>query len=487
MKTNYWKLLLLLCGGWWFVALLSCSDEKDVIVYAPEETDGTGGKTDGGKTGSTTTRKVNQFIAEYMKELYLWTSSVDWQEIKPADESDPFVFFGKLIYSADRWSMLTDDLQGVTNEFEGVSTTFGHVLIFGRFSNSDALFAIVLYVYPDTPAERAGVKRGDIFLTINGEEITEENYIDLYYAPSLVVGRGILTDQGIAFDDQAFSMKAETLYENPIIKDTVIVKGAHKIGYLCYTDYTMESENALMALFARYKSQDVTDVVLDLRYNGGGFAQTSVLLGSILAPAAVVQRKDVFLTQVRNNAWMEYLQKEKIDINDYFTDTLSVNMDLKRIFVLTTENTASASESTLVGLDPYMDVVRIGTATHGKYYGGGLFSDEGSKDIANWGMYLMIYRFDNRNGTTALAGAGGLAPDIEVEEDYFPLYPFGDERDPLLGTALEVITGQPAQTRSGKSPHPYTILQTERRGVLVGKMIQTNTNRETSHSLEMVR
>jgi C-terminal processing protease CtpA/Prc len=427
---------------------------------------------DAGETVSTTVQKVNQFIAEYVEELYLWTSSVDWTKVKPADEPDSFDFFDKLVYSADRWSMLTDDLHGLSNEFEGVSTTFGHILIFGRFSDSNHLFAIVLYVYPDTPAEEAGVKRGDIFLTINGDNITEENYGDLYYASSLVVGRGILTDEGIAPDDRTFSMKAETLYENPIVKDTVIVKGAHKIGYLCYTDYTMASENALIALFSGYKSQGVTDVVLDLRYNGGGFARTSVLLSSILAPEAVVKRKDVFLTQVRNDAWMAYLKEEKMDVNDYFTDTLSVNMDLKRIFVLTTENTASASESTLVGLDPYMDVVRIGTATHGKYYGGGLFSDEENRDIANWGMYLMIYRFDNQNGITA--SAGGLTPDIEVEEDYFPLYPFGDERDPLLGAALEVITGQPARTRSDKLPHPYTVLQTERRGALVGKMIQQN-------------
>ncbi|MDR1676330.1 MAG: hypothetical protein LBR86_07675 [Tannerella sp.] len=469
-RINDRKGLLLLCCGWWIVALLSCGEEKNTVIYAPEEVD----QVDTGPTISMTALKVNMFIAEYMEELYLWTSSVDWGKIQPAGESDSFGFFEKLVYSADKWSMLTDDLQGLSNEFEGVSTTFGHVLIFGRFSNSDNLFAIVLYVYPDTPAEKAGVKRGDIFLTINGAGITEENYRDLYDASSLVVGRGVLIEQGIAPDDRTFSMNAETLYENPIVKDTVIVKGAHKIGYLCYTDYTMESENALVALFDGYKSQGVTDVVLDLRYNGGGFARTSVLLSSILAPAEAVKNKDVFLMQVRNDAWMAYLKKEKIDVNEYFTDTLSVNMDLKRIFILTTENTASASESTLIGLDPYMDVVRIGTATHGKYYGGVLFSDEEDRDIANWGMYLMIYRFDNRNGVTA--SAGGLTPDIEVEEDYFPLYPFGDERDPLLGAALEMITGQPVRTRSGKSPHPYTMLPAERRGALVGKMIQTNTD-----------
>lgn len=476
MRTNYRKRLWLLCGGWWLVALLSCNEEKTVIVYASG--DGTG-TTDTKETVSATTQKVNRFIAEYMEELYLWTSSVSWRTVKPADASDPFDFFAELVYTDDKWSMLTDDLQELSNEFEGVSTTFGHILIFGHFSNSDNLFAIVLYVYPGTPAEKAGVKRGDIFLSVNGNGITEENYRELYYAPSLVVERGILTEQGITFDSQTYSMQAETLYENPIVKDTVIVKGAHKIGYLCYTDYTIESENALVELFSGYKSQGVTDVVLDLRYNGGGFAQTSVLLSSILAPAAVVERKEVFITQVRNDAWMAYLAGNNVDLNEYFTDTLSVNMDLKRVFVLTTENTASASESTLIGLDPYMDVVRIGAATHGKYYGGGLYSDGDNRDIANWGMYLMIYRFDNRNGITSRAG--GLTPDIEVEEDYFALYPFGDERDPLLGAALEVITGQPVQARSDKSPHPYSIMPTERRGALVGKMIQTNTDDYTSH------
>ncbi|MDR1335958.1 MAG: hypothetical protein LBK22_03905 [Tannerella sp.] len=479
MKTNCRKRLWLLCGGWWLIALLSCSDEKTVIVYASGDSTETGT----GEPISIRAWNVNRFIAEYMEELYLWTSSVNWRTVKPFDESDPFEFFGKLVYSADKWSMLTDDIQGLSNEFEGVSTTFGHILIFGRFANSDNLFAIVLYVYPGTPAERAGVKRGDIFLSVNGNGITEENYRDLYDAPSLTVERGIVTGEGITFDGRTFSMTAETLYENPIVKDTVIVKGAHKIGYLCYTDYTMESENALVELFSGYKSQGVTDVVLDLRYNGGGFAQTSVLLSSILAPAAVVERKEVFITQVRNDAWMAYLEGEKVDINEYFTDTLPVNMDLKRIFVLTTENTASASESTLVGLDPYMDVVRIGAATHGKYYGGGLFSDDEDKDIANWGMYLMIYRFDNRNGITALAG--GLAPDIEAEEDYFALCPFGDERDPLLGAALEMITGQPVQRRADKSPHPYGIMPTERRGALVGKMIQTNTDDHPSRGLKV--
>lgn len=451
--------------------MLSCNDEKDSTVDIPGETET---EAEAEEPVSTTTRQVNQFIAEYMEELYLWTSTVDWRKILPADESDSFDFFKKLVYSDDKWSMLTDDIQGLSNEFEGVSTTFGHVLIFGRFKDSDNLFAIVLYVYPDTPAEKAGVKRGDLFLTINGDAITEDNYMDFYYAPSLVVGRGILSDQGIMLDDRTFSMKAETLYENPIVKDTVIEKGAHKIGYLCYTDYTMESENALIALFSEYKSQGVTDVVLDLRYNGGGYARTSVLLSSILAPAAAVKRKDMFLKQVWNDFWMAYLKQQKIDVNEYFTDTLAVNMDLARIFILTTENTASASESTLIGLDPYMDVIRIGVATHGKYYGGGLFSDEENKAIANWGMYLMIYRFDNQNGVTA--SGGGLAPDIEVEEDYFPLYPFGDERDPLLGAALEVITGQPA-ARVAKSPYPScTVLPMERRGALVGKMIHTNRN-----------
>jgi C-terminal processing protease CtpA/Prc len=130
-------------------------------------------------------------------------------------------------------------------------------------------------------------------------------------------------------------------------------------------------------------------------------------------------------------------------------------MDLSRLFVLASDNSASASEATIIALEPYMDVIQIGTKTSGKFCGGGLISPdmmyESSnyyKNIKNWGMYIMYFRYTNKNKTYY---AEGLEPDFMVKESFLELKPFGDERDPLLGRAIAEITGvEYAEPRSNQ-------------------------------------
>ncbi|MDR3193814.1 MAG: hypothetical protein LBT76_00805 [Tannerella sp.] len=463
MKTNRWKEAGMACIGVFFL-FLSCSKEVNV----PDVADGS--------TSGNLTAKVNRFIADYVKSAYLWTSSVNWKTVDPAKEPDSFDFFRKLLHADDKWSLLTDDIQSMAGELEGISTSFGYRPLFLSRANSNRRYAVILFVYPGTPAAQAGIKRGDLFAAVNGSIMTEENYRDMYYASAVTLQRGIAVDGDVVPDpdSQPVSLTAVTMYQNPILKDTVIARGEKRIGYLSYADYTIESEKPLQEIFAGQKAQGVTEVVLDLRYNGGGFAQTSVVLSSILAPAAAVKGRELFHAEVWNENYMAYFNQKKEDLNDYFIDTLSVNMDLSRLFVLTSKNTASASESTIIGLDPYMEVVRIGTATHGKYCGGGLLSNSNDREIANWGMYLMLYRYTNRDGIPPFTN--GLAPDFEVKEDYLDLPPFGDGQDPLLGKALELITGQAetVQPRSGRpSTPPLVPLDTELHGALNGKMIKT--------------
>lgn len=438
------------------------------------------------------TTLVNEFIAEAVEDAYLWTSTIDWNNIKPEEEDDSFEFFEKLRYKAeDKWSMLTDNMTGLTGEFGGVSTTFGYQLIWGNYSDApEYMFAIILYVYPNSPAEKAGLKRGDIITGkdyANGRagDITEDNYNDLYNASSLFLQTSTYSSEteSLIANPTMVYMAAETMYEDPVNTYSIIEKGANKIGYLCYTDYTMESEKRLQEIFTEFKQQGVTDVVLDLRYNSGGYANTSCVLSSILAPASVVKAKDVFISEYWNDAYMDYFKKRRYETNEYFTDTLSVNMDLSRLFVLTSAYTASASESTIIGLAPYMEVVQIGKTTHGKYCGGVLLSPEDyyegdekwiAEEIDNWGLYLMVYRFANKNGITSFTG--GLVPDVLVGEDYWSLYPFGDERDPLLAEAICRITGEPVVgARSAKSSRNFRIETSicTMKKALNGKMIDT--------------
>ncbi|MDR0756360.1 MAG: hypothetical protein LBF85_00745 [Tannerella sp.] len=467
MKIKVLNPFWLLCAGFaWFA--VSCGEEYNRVeeIVAPEEEE-------------TEVTKVNKFVNEDMQYYYLWSTTVEWNKVYPEKETDAFAFFEKLKYRDDKWSMLTDNIEALQGEFDGNVTSFGYTLIFGQFTNSEDLFAIVLYVYPGTPADRAGLKRGDFIVGINGGYITRENRTELYDASTLILTRGILTDAGIATDPALIFMSAEQVYENPILKDTVIVNGSHKTGYLSYADYTQASEGDLQRVFMNFKLQGVTDVVLDLRYNGGGYVRTMSVLTSILAPEQAVKSRQVYLRQIWNPSIEKYLKGQGEDLVERFTDTLSVNMNLSRLYVLTSEYSASASESTVVGLRPYLNLVQIGDTTHGKYCAGGLFQPQvqvnngwvTDESISNWGMYLMIYRLANVMGDDSFLG--GLVPDILAEEDYFPLYPWGDGRDPLLGRAIADITGVPyVETRSERALPPYTIrrdLKIDRTGD--GKMI----------------
>ena len=164
-------------------------------------------------------------------------------------------------------------------------------------------------------------------------------------------------------------------------------------------------------------------------------------------------------------------------ITEYFIDTLSVNMNLNRLYVLTTRRTASASESTITGLHPYLDLVQIGDTTSGKFCGGILVNPEDLwgkgkvNDIKDWGIYMMVYRFANINNDEFI---NGIVPKHAEKENYHALYPFGDERDLLFGKAVSLITGQPmVKARSQEQIPPYTILPIEDRRALNEKMIST--------------
>lgn len=403
------------------------------------------------------TLKVNEFIYEGLRSEYLWENTINWNAIDFKKEKDSHAFFKRLIYKDDRWTSLTDNAEAWNQGFAGISTTYGFDLRFSYIGQTEELVAIVRYVYPGTPADRAGIRRGDLLLKLNGGPITVKNYADFYDKPTIVVNKGILKDKTLTAEPVGVAMTAVEMYQDPILKDTVINKDGHRVGYLCYSDYTERSTAELIKVFTRFKTAGVTDVVLDLRYNGGGYVSTARALCSILAPEAAMKKKEHFLFKLWNENYMSYWKSKgrNDELYETFVDTLGINMNLNRLYILTGKGTASASELTLTGLTPYMDVVQIGDTTHGKFCGGivlmpkHLWWDKSAsyyQEIKNWGMYVMIYKFSNKRNDEF---PRGFAPKYVVKEYLLELYPFGDERDPLLGKALELITGkQVAKARS---------------------------------------
>ncbi len=410
------------------------------------------------------TQGINKFIKAVMEDIYLWEDKMP--KINILREKDPKEYFKKLLYQEDKWSYVTDDVEALEKSFEGEETSFGYSLTFGRFSNSPYVFAIVEYVYPNTPAAEAGLKRGDIIVKMNRKDITDKNYLDLLYAKSLTINLGILGESGISEDRVTISMTAEELILDPVLVKEVIEHEGRKVGYLFYAQYIPNFNTSLDAAFAYFKDEGITDLVVDLRYNPGGTSTAAQHFCSTVAPLNVIEAQKLLVSYRWNESYQNYWEARNTEsqLGIWFTNTTPVKMDFDKMYILTGSGTASASELTITGLKPYMNIVTIGESTYGKYTASitikpeDVYEDAPSvyKDFPNWGIQPIVLRYANSQGVTDFKD--GFLPDIPVEEDIFAGIPLGDKQDPLLAAALEDITGTPViAMKKARIPVPYTI------------------------------
>lgn len=408
---------------------------------------------------SALTKKVNKFINEAMTDIYLWYDKMP--NIDYNYETDSKAYFEKLLYKDDKWSYITDDVQALENSFEGIEKSYGWSLAFGVFSNTGTYFAIVEYVYPNTPAATAGIKRGDIIMLINGGDINDENYTDLLYGENLTFTLGEIGESGIS-PVGSVSLTALELNLNPVLKTSVVEYEGTKIGYLFYAQYIANYNNAIDSALQSFVDKGIRDVVLDLRYNPGGTISAAQHLCSSLAPVANVNDENVLVTFRWNDKYQDYWTNSQIEsqISVAFDKTVPVKMNLDRIHILTGSGTASASELTITGLSPYMAVTTVGDTTYGKYTASitlkpeDFYSSSYAAEIDNWGLQPIVLRYANAWGVTDFKD--GFAPDIEVYDDLFEAYPLGDLSDPLFAAAVEDITGTPVVSamKSAHKPHP---------------------------------
>ncbi len=408
-------------------------------------------------------QKINTFIEDVMTDVYLWYKEVPSIDIRY--EPDPKAYFEKLLYHEDKWSIVTDDIEALESSFEGVETSFGYSLAFGRFSNTGDIFALVEFVYPNTPASEAGMERGDIIVQMNNADITDDNYTDLLYEKNITISLGILGDEGISVDTNSIDLTARELNLNPVLITDIIEHEGHKIGYLFYAQYISNYNTSLDSAFRYFSDEGVSDLVVDLRYNPGGSTNAAQHLCSSVAPLSVVNSKETLVTFQWNDKYQEYWESENItsQLKVSFTDTTSVKMGLDKLHILTGQGTASAAELTITGLKPYMNAVTVGETTYGKYTASITLKPEDFyensryyRDFENWGVQPIVLRYANSLGETDFKN--GFQPDIPAEDDLFSGIPLGDKQDPLIKAAIEDITGtEIVAMKKAKVSMPFTI------------------------------
>ena len=440
---------------------------------------------------------VNFFAANCMSLYYLWSDEIKsglntW--LHSELNVDPVKKVQSLRYKKggkdyDRWTEMTDDFEATTASLDGVSTTYGCDIVL-EMLDQNTVCAVVTVVYADSPAQKAGLRRGDIIVRINGMAMNRTNYYDLVtqgflYSPSSKV---TLLDPGTGSLGRTVSMTAVEMYEDPVVHHSIFDIGGKKVGYLVFTSFTLNAIDRLIDVCEVFRKSGVSELILDLRYNGGGYVTTEEVLASMLAPQANIEAGDLFEQQVYNSALTDFYVKTygKDALKSFFKtsfswgsglipescDTRGGHLELDKIYAIIDSGTASASESILVGLMPYMDITLIGQQTHGKFctgimYGAQEWYDDYKddmeadlyayrEDVENWGLYVMIGRYADRDGNCP-AMPDGLKPDYEAEDRPELGYDFGDERDPMLREAL-ILAGRDdlkgTRTRTAELPAP---------------------------------
>lgn len=364
----------------------------------------------------------------------------------------PEAAFDALTSPQDRFSILRDDYVVLENALNGVRLSSGmRFSILEDPNNAGNLFGVVRYVINNSPAQDAGVQRGMFFTSVDGTPLTTSS--DL----SGIFGQSSFTIELANYDGTAFTLNGTSitlnqieLTINPVHTVRTLDVDGEKIGYLHYTGFTRSFDPQLNAAFAQFQSEGVTDLVLDLRYNGGGSIETANDLCSMITGQFT---NEIFITQQYNEDRNSEFQTQRLFNTEISNNTTINSLGLNRVFVLTSGSTASASELILSGLDPYIEIIQIGTSTTGKFEGSFLLYDAPAPNFARsqanpthrYVMLPLVLRSVNANGLTDYFD--GFTPDIEIAETFENLGQLGFPGEPLLDIAIEEITS----TRSSRN------------------------------------
>lgn len=425
-------------------------------------------------TPSASTRDLkyytNLFAYNIMNPYYLWRDTMvaeleDWNYTL-----DPVEKVASLRYKeggtlVDRWTQLMEDYTPFQSSVTGNGKNFGLEFVLHRVKDSQDVVMEITFTYADSPARKAGLKRGDVVRTVDGVTLNMSNYAEvlndkIYDFPETI-------RLGLE-DGSTVTMTAVQMYANPVhVAQTLDVKG-RKVGYLHFTGFTLDASKDLVDVFRQFKADGIRELVLDLRYNSGGYVTTGQVLASMIAPPDVVQRKEIFNKDVFNsilgpkmNAETRFAPTMEIELSGgkIMLNMLNANPGIERLWVLVTGQSASASESLICGLKPYMDVHLVGSRTYGKFCGGYLITAESwfkqlekqKTDIdfteayrytKNWGLYVIASRYADCNGVT-LSMPEGIPADYEAYDNPRDGFELGDPAESMLSVALGRIGGQP--------------------------------------------
>lgn len=370
--------------------------------------------------------KVKDTVVLYSQEAYLWYKQIP-STFNGRTYADPNAIMEAIRqYSqepgftkpVDRFSFAATKA-----DWDNVSSGIGGDFGLGVFymTNSDLR---VKFVEPASPAGQAGIKRGWKVTKLNGSTNVSYSNVDFVIDKIFNSTSTTFTFQKPDGTSVDVPLTATSYNSKPVYLDSVYNIGGKKVGYLVLNSFigdTVQISNDLAAAFAKFTSASINDIVVDLRYNGGGYVSMQEKMANYLAPNAA--NGDIMMKQVFNDNLAQYNETTN------FNKTGSIN--LPRIFFIVSHATASASELLINNLRPYMDVKIIGpSTTYGKPVG--FFPIP----VGDWYIFPVSFRTTNKNNEGGYFD--GLKLDKEVVDGLDK--DWGDLSEDALASAVKYIT-----------------------------------------------
>jgi C-terminal processing protease CtpA/Prc len=343
--------------------------------------------------------------------------------------------------NTDRFSWIDSSATNLTNQLNGINTVLGIKYSIFYVDNAQVNLAFVIaYVLKGSPAEKAGLKRGDIILKVDDQNITMGNYGSILQNQTLKLGMGTYAAGVFSTNGIANTITKIEMQTNPILKDTVIKWGGRKVGYMAYIQFLSSYDDSLRAVFGRFKNTGIDELVIDLRYNGGGYVTSSDLLTDLIVKDLAGKVDKLMNKKVYNDTYTAELNKSygASAFNTNFKMEANNISTLNRVFILTSNGTASASELVINNLKPFMDVILVGEHTYGKNVGSFTLTD--SKNRWSYGLQPITFKIANSLNESNYGTKDGFLPNVTVVDNVLPFKQLGDPYETVLYKALFQIS-----------------------------------------------
>lgn len=398
---------------------------------------------------------INNWIKGEMDIYYLWLENM---RTPVSAEREPEEYFESLLYKpTDRFSNIFRNARELTEGLGGTSTEAGYEFNLYTTSTPGQVIAEITYIKRGSPAENKDIQRGDIITAINNQGITTDNYRTLLgeiRSPHTITYRRYNHEAGTFEAKPELQMEVARVSENPNFLDTVYTIDNQKIAYVVYHFFAPSAnptqrpapepiyDNEMDEIFQRFQSEGVNHLIVDFRYNSGGYVSSAVNLASLIGSG--VSSANVFSKTKYNSYLMSYANLRNVQ-TPFMDKPQNIGTQIgNKVYILTSRRTASASELIINSLRPYMDVIIIGETTTGKNVGSIVIEEEDNPEN-NYGLLPIISQSFNSQDQSDYGN--GFQPNVEALERNERLRPFGDVNELLLRTAIAQITGTPPAGR----------------------------------------